>query len=89
MEFRWESWNAEHVCEHGVTTSEAEWVAAHARPPFLTRRENDKWMAKGQTWAGRYLQVVFVYDPEDTVFVLHARPLTENEKRQLRRRWRR
>ena len=30
-------------------------------------------------------QVVFVLDEDDTVFVIHARPLTEREKRRLRR----
>jgi hypothetical protein len=33
------------------------------------------------------VQVIYLLDPDDTVFVLHARPLTEREKKQLRKRW--
>ena len=40
----------------------------------------------GPTGSGRLLQVVFVIDPDDTIFVIHARPLTENEKKRYRRR---
>ncbi len=44
------------------------------------------------TWFGVHrhlvalLQVVFVIDPDDTVFVIHARPLTERERKRYRRR---
>jgi hypothetical protein len=31
------------------------------------------------------LQVIFVLDDDDTVFVIHARPLTEQERRRHRR----
>ena len=37
-------------------------------------------------WA--FLQVIFVVDPEETVYVIHARPLNEQEKRRLRRKQR-
>ena len=42
----------------------------------------------GPTEAGRLLQVVFVIDPDDTFFLIHARPLTEKEKKRFRRRMR-
>jgi hypothetical protein len=35
------------------------------------------------------MQVIFVLDPDDTIFVIHARPLTDWEKRRYRRRKRR
>jgi uncharacterized DUF497 family protein len=41
----------------------------------------------GSTSGGRLLQVVFVLDDDGTVFVIHARDLTDSEKRRLRRRW--
>jgi hypothetical protein len=31
------------------------------------------------------LQVIFIFDPEDTVFVIHARPLTDREKKRVRK----
>jgi hypothetical protein len=40
----------------------------------------------GQTRSGRYLQVVYLLGVDDVVFVIHARPLTDREKRRLRRR---
>jgi len=32
------------------------------------------------------MQVVFVLDPDDTVFVIHARMLTDREKQKYRKR---
>ena len=85
-EFRWNDWNLEHIAEHGVTPVEAEYVVNHARSPWPMFRGDDKWLAAGQTAARRYLQVIFIFDPADLVFVVHARPLTEREKRRCRRR---
>jgi uncharacterized DUF497 family protein len=46
----------------------------------------ERYLVWGPTEDGRLLQVVFVIDPEDTIFVIHARPLTENERKRYRRR---
>jgi hypothetical protein len=35
---------------------------------------------------GRFLQVIYLLDADDTVFVIHARCLTDHEKRRYRRR---
>ena len=32
------------------------------------------------------LRVAFVLDPDDTIYIIHARSLTEREKRRFRRR---
>ena len=40
----------------------------------------------GRGRGGRLLQVIFVADDDGTVFVIHARELTEREKRLHRRR---
>ena len=84
MEFRWNDWNVEHISAHGVTPEEAESVVVAAASPL--RREDDKWLVFGRGKGGRFLQVVFVLDEDDTVYVIHARPLTKREKRRLRRR---
>lgn len=86
MEFRWNDWNFEHIGEHGVSPDEAEMVVAHARSPFPERLENDKWLVMGRGKGGRFLQVVFVLDDDNTIFVIHSRPLTEKEKARYRRR---
>lgn len=89
MEFRWNDWNVEHVASHGVMPWEAENVVVRAAPPYPLRRADDKWLVWGKTPGGRLLQVVYVLDESDTVFVIHARPLTEHEKRRFRWRKRR
>ncbi len=86
MDFRWVAWNTEHIAAHGVGPSEVEEVVETARSPFPRRIEDDKWLVWGSTSDGRLLQVVFVIDDDGTVFVIHARDLTQKEKRRLRRR---
>jgi len=84
--FRWNEWNIEHIAEHGVSPDEAEYVVEHARRPYPELREESKWRVVGGGRGGRWLQVVFVLDSADTAYVIHARPLTEREKRRERRR---
>lgn len=86
MEFRWNEWNEGHVATHGVTPEEAEDVVRGARAPFPLVQGNERYLVWGPGTGGRLVQVVFVIDPDDTVFVIHARPLTETEKRRYRRR---
>ena len=88
MLFRWNEWNVEHIAEHGVSIDEAEWVVETARPPYPEAREDGKRRVVGCGRGGRWLQVVYIYDPEDVIFVIHARPLSQNEKRRARRRHR-
>ena len=85
MEFRWNEWNLDHVSKHGVTPDEAEYVVHNARRPYPQRRDADKWLVWGRGYGARFLQVIFVED-EDEVYIIHARPLTEKEKRRYRRR---
>jgi uncharacterized DUF497 family protein len=85
-EFRWNGWNIEHIAEHDVNPVEAEYVVNHARAPWPEKLANDKWRVWGQTNDGRCLQVVYVFDPDATVFVIHARELSKVEKRRFRRR---
>ncbi len=84
MDFRWDDWNLDHVTDHGVTVEEAEAVIENAASPYPLHREDDKWLVWGRGSGGRLLQVVFVID-DDSVYVIHARPLTDREKRRFRR----
>ena len=88
MEFRWIEWNVDHIAEHGVTPGEAERVVMAARPPYPESREDNKWRVVGTGVGGRFLQVVYLIEEEGAIFVIHARPLTDNEKRRHRRRMR-
>ena len=87
-DFKWIEWNLDKITLHNVSRPEAEYVVSHPLRgyPRLAHEKRQTW---GKTAAGEYLQVVYVIEPDDRVFVIHARPLTENEKRQARRRRRR
>jgi uncharacterized DUF497 family protein len=85
MDFRWNDWNEGHLAEHSVLPIEAEAVVAAACAPFPRKVEDDKWLVWGRGRGGRFLQVVFVLDEDDTIYVIHARPLTEREKRRYRK----
>ena len=85
-EFRWIAWNRDKVGQHHVEPEEAEFVINHARQPYPMKVDDEKRLVWGPTRSGRYLQVVYLIGRDDTVFVIHARPLTDKEKRRLRRR---
>jgi uncharacterized DUF497 family protein len=87
MQFRWIDWNRDHLAEHGVDPDEAEQVVRLARAPFPRKIEEDKWLVVGRGRGGRFLQVIYVVDADKMVFVIHARPISEREKRRLRRGW--
>ena len=56
------------------------------RPPYPLASADEKFLVWGRTAEGKFLQVVFVMDEEDSVFIIHARPLTDREKKGYRRR---
>lgn len=86
MEFRWIDWNIDKLGTHEVQPEEAEFVVEQAAHPHPQHREDDKFLVWGPTAGGRLLQVVFLLDEDDTVLVIHARPLTDKEKRRRRKR---
>jgi uncharacterized DUF497 family protein len=88
VEFRWNGWNEEHLAKHGIAPEEAEDVVRGARSPFPLVQDDEKYLVWGPGSGGRLLQVVFAIDAGDSVFIIHARPLTEAEKRRYRRRLR-
>jgi uncharacterized DUF497 family protein len=88
MKFRWNDWNIDHVAEHGVQPREAEGVVERAREHEWKYEGDGKWLIWGRGLGDRLIQVIFLIDPDDSVYVIHARPLTAVEKQQLRRRLR-
>lgn len=84
-EFRWIPWNLDKISKHNVARREAEFVVNHPARGFPRRVDDDKIKVWGQTADGAYLQVIFVIEEDDSLFVIHARPLTQKELRQLRR----
>jgi len=86
LEFRWIGWNIAKCEKHEVLPPDAEHVVRQARRPYPRQIDDGKWLVWGQTPTGFFLQVVYVLDPDGTVFVLHAMPMTDRQKRQHRRR---
>jgi len=86
MDFRWNEWNLTHIREHGIEPYEAEQVILAARSPYPRRCEQDKYLVWGPGLGGRLVQVVFALDADQRVFAIHARLLTQGEKRAFRRR---
>ena len=84
--FRWNTWNIEHIGEHGVSPEEAEEVVVAAADHYPEKVGDEKFRIRGQTAAGRYLQVIYIIDPPRCIYVIHARDLTFNERRLYRRR---
>ncbi len=87
--FRWNDWNIDHIGRHGIAIAEAEYLLNRAQPPFPQRQGGGRFLVVGQLPDGTYAQVAFVFSPPGVVFVIHARPLMDIEKRRLRRRRRR
>ncbi len=81
-EFRWNDWNLDHATRHGVSVDEAENLVR--RGPARHVGDN-KYLVRGRGAGGRFIQVIYVAEPE-CFYILHARAMTEREKRQLRRR---
>ena len=78
-----------HIYEHGVNEDEVEDVLLNPGEDWAGR-DNSR-VAVGQTQSGRYLQVIYVRDPQpNSVFVITAydlkgKPLTAYRRRQRRR----
>lgn len=89
MEYRWNDWNLDHAAKHGVRVPrEAEMVVDGARAPYPENIGAGRWIVVGRGIGGRPVQVIYVVDPDGTLYVIHARPLTDREMRRHRRRTR-
>jgi hypothetical protein len=81
--FDWEDENIAHIVRHGVEPEEAEEVFFDQ--PLVRRNRDGRYIALGQSWAGRYLAVVFELRPGNVVRIVTARPMTKAERRLYRR----
>ena len=79
-DFRWIEWNVEKVEKHGCTPGEAERVVNHPARGF-PRRDGVKRLVRGRGQGDRWVQVVYLIDPDGTIFVIHAMPLTSRRRR--------
>jgi uncharacterized DUF497 family protein len=58
--FAWDQWNTDHIEEHAVSQAEAEFVVENAMRPYPRPVGERKWLVRGQTAAGRHLQVIYI-----------------------------
>jgi uncharacterized DUF497 family protein len=71
--------------KHGVETYEVEEVL-RSRPKLRfvatgERDDEDVYLAWGQTAAGRYLSVIFIYKRTNEALILSARDMAKKERR--------
>jgi hypothetical protein len=79
--FRWEEWNEEHATRHGCTREEIELVVEGRVRGYPRKIGGGKWMTEARGHGGRMVRVVFFRDPDRTVVVIHAMPLTTRHRR--------
>jgi uncharacterized DUF497 family protein len=79
--FRWIQWNVAKVEKHGVSPAEAEQVVRSARRPYPKQNGKGKWLVIGRGRGDRFVEVVYLVDPDDTLFIIHAMPLTTRRRR--------
>lgn len=85
--FDWDDADIAHIAQHGVEPEEVEEVFYNE--PLVRRSRDGRYIALGQSWAGRYLAVIFELRPGNVVRVVTARPMTKAERQLYRRRARR
>lgn len=88
IEFRWNEWNLDHATRHGVSVAECERVVRIAKRPYPLARGDGKYLVVGRGQGDRLIRVVYVLDDDATVYVIHAMPLSDSDKRRHRRRTR-
>ena len=84
--FRWNEWNLDHATIHGLAQWECEYLVEHSRSPYPEYVGEGKYLVLGQLPDGMYAQVICIYSPPGVVYVVHARPSTDRERRRFRRR---
>jgi hypothetical protein len=63
----WNAWNIEHIAKHGVSVEEARYVVEHAGGRYPQKVGDGKFVIRGQTAGGRWLQVIFIYLEDEQV----------------------
>ena len=82
-DFQWDEWNIEHIAKHDVTPQEVE--EACYNQPICRKTKDGLYLVYGQTDTGRYLFIVVRYKYKGLIYVITARPMTENEQKYYRK----
>jgi uncharacterized DUF497 family protein len=81
--FEWDKYNLLHAIRHGISKEEIEETIINAQ--LIRKGTSGVYIAYGQTMDGRYVIVVFEYKSHGIVRPFSARPMTNGEKKRLRR----
>jgi uncharacterized DUF497 family protein len=84
-DFRWIDWNLNKVEKHGLAAGDVEYVVNRAQRPYPTPIGNEKWLVIGAMRNSRMIQAIYLIEPQQILFVIHARPLSRAERRRHRR----
>lgn len=79
--FRWIDWNRDKVDKHGVSPAEAERVVRNAKRPYPKKGHGGRWLVVGRGQGDRLVEAAFIRDPDGTIFIIHAMPLTTRRRR--------
>jgi hypothetical protein len=81
--FRWIAWNIDKTMKHGCDPAETERVVNNPARGY-PRREGETYLVQGRGQGDRWVQVVYLIDPDGVIFVIHAMPLTSRRRRRRR-----
>ncbi len=80
-EFRWNAYNLAKIAMHGVSQDEAEHVVRFAKPPYPQKHKRNagsgtnSWIVRGRGNSNRKVQVIFLIDEWDYIYIFHAMPI--------------
>ncbi len=77
MFFYWNDWNVAHIGKHMVDPVEAEYVARRARRPYPRSAGKDKYIVKGRTITGRWIQVIYTRRAAEDIDMTLLSPLEQ------------
>jgi uncharacterized DUF497 family protein len=79
-DFRWNENNVEHAQRHGCRIEEIEAVVARPGRGYPRKIGNGKFLVVGRGLAGRVIEVIFVRDADETMYVIHAQQISTRRR---------
>jgi hypothetical protein len=84
VEFRWNRHNLDLLSKYRITRLEAELVVRYASAYFPRQTGKGKWYLVGKGVKRRLIEMAFVLDPDNTIYVIHALPVGGKQRRWIR-----